>query len=213
MSKLNFKRQTYPVTIDESDKPVDVCFLNSRQIAFIVQLIGERNVQTITQIMQQAITNEQSIALRSLERSLERARTKLAYLNNLRPTTGDGTPENLQKQIDETVAELDDLEHKQDAIEIAVLKQRNDLLQTEIFRIASELPDKILIVIAMLLGLSKYDPQKEAYIVEPSDIDELDVLSAVSALGLLYGSFTQQYEGFAATMGAGKKSSSVSTAS
>jgi len=213
MSKLNFKRQTYPVTIDESDKPVDVCFLNSRQIAFIVQLIGERNVQTITQIMQQAITNEQSIALRSLERSLERARTKLAYLNNLRPTTGDGTPENLQKQIDETVAELDDLEHKQDAIEIAVLKQRNDLLQTEIFRIASELPDKILIVIAMLLGLSKYDPQKEAYIVEPSDIDELDVLSAVSALGLLYGSFTQQYEGFAAAMGAGKKSSSVSTAS
>jgi len=213
MSKLNFKRQTYPVTIDESDKPVDVCFLNSRQIAFIVQLIGERNVQTITQIMQQAITNEQSIALRSLERSLERARTKLAYLNNLRPTTGDGTPENLQKQIDETVAELDDLEHKQDAIEIAVLKQRNDLLQTEIFRIASELPDKILIVIAMLLGLSKYDPQKEAYIVEPSDIDELDILSAVSALDLLYGSFTQQYEGFAAAMGAGKKSSSVSTAS
>jgi len=201
MSKLNFKKLTYSVTIDESDNPVDVCFLNSRQIAFIVQLIGERNVQTITQIMQQAITNEQSIALRSLERSLERARTKLAYLNNLRPTTGDGTPENLQKQIDETVAELDDLEHKQDAIEIAVLKQR------------SELPDKILIVIAMLLGLSKYDPQKEAYIVEPSDIDELDVLSAVSALGLLYGSFTQQYEGFAAAMGAGKKSSSVSTAS
>jgi hypothetical protein len=213
MSKLNFKKLTYSVTIDESDNPVDVCFLNSRQIAFIVQLIGERNVQTITQIMQQAITNEQSIALRSLERSQERARTKLAYLNNLRPTTGDGTPENLQKQIDETVAELDDLEHKQDAIEIAVLKQRNDLLQTEIFRIASELPDKILIVIAMLLGLSKYDPQKEAYIVEPSDLAELDILSAVSALDLLYGSFTQQYEGFAAAMGAGKKSSSVSTAS
>ena len=213
MSKLNFKRQTYPVTIDESDKPVDVCFLNSRQIAFIVQLIGERNVQTITQIMQQAITNEQSIALRSLERSQERARTKLAYLNNLRPTTGDGTPENLQKQIDETVAELDDLEHKQDAIEIAVLKQRNDLLQTEIFRIASELPDKILIVLAMLLGLSKYDPQSQSYVVEPSDLVELDILSAVSALDLLYGSFTQQYEGFAAAMGAGKKSSSVSTAS
>ena len=213
MSKLNFKKLTYSVTIDESDNPVDVCFLNSRQIAFIVQLIGERNVQTIAQVMQQAVTNEQSIALRALERSLGRAKTKLEYLNSLRPTTGDGTPENLQKQIDETVAELDDLEHKQDAIEIAVLKQRNDLLQTEIFRIASELPDKILIVLAMLLGLSKYDPQSQSYVVEPSDLAELDILSAVSALDLLYGSFTQQYEGFAAAMGAGKKSSSVSTAS
>ena len=213
MSNLKLKKRTYLVAIDESDKPVDVCFLNSRQIAFIVQLIGERNVQTIAQVMQQAVTNEQSIALRSLERSLERARTKLEYLNNLRATTGDSTSENLQRQINETVDELDALEQKQDAIEIAVLKQRNDLLQTELFRIASELPDKILIVIAMLLGLSKYDPQKEAYVAEYSDIDELDVLSAVSAFNLLYGSFSLQYEGFAAAMSAGKKSSSVSTAS
>jgi len=213
MSNLKLKKRTYLVAIDESDKPVDVCFLNSRQIAFIVQLIGERNVQTITQIMQQAITNEQSIALRALERSLERARTKLAYLNNLRPTTGNSTPENLQKQIDDAVVELDAFEREQDTIELAILQQRNSLLQTEIFRIASELPDKILIVIAMLLGLSKYDPQKEVYIVEPSDIDELDVLSAVSALGLLYGSFSLQYDGFIAAISAGKKSSSVSTAS
>jgi len=213
MSNLKLKKRTYLVAIDESDKPVDVCFLNSRQIAFIVQLIGERNVQTIAQVMQQAVTNEQSIALRSLERSLERARTKLEYLNNLRATTGDSTSENLQRQINETVDELDALEQKQDAIEIAVLKQRNDLLQTELFRIASELPDKILIVIAMLLGLSKYDPQSQSYVVEPSDLVELDILSAVSALDLLYGSFTQQYEGFAAAMSAGKKSSSVSTAS
>lgn len=211
MSNLKFKRLTHPIEIAESADPIELHLLSTRQIAYLVQLIGEKNIQSVIQIMQEGVTDEQSIAFKVIGRALTRNYTKLAYLNGLRPQNGEAVGENLQKQIDDTVAELDTLERQKDELDLAVSKQRAELFQGEIFRLAYELPDKILTAVGMLLGLSKYDTQKQSYEIDKADMLQLEDLSAVSAMTLLNAAFISQSEGFAAAFNLGKKSSSTDT--